>query len=188
MASMVFAAVGAAAISLDVGVVGSIICILGIQLRLLCNLFDGMVAIEGGKLSDVGAIYNEFPDRVSDTLLLIALGYAAGAPLIGELTAGAALLTAYVRVFGGSLGLQQRFSGPLAKQERMAVMTLALGLNIVENLLWGSQYALWIGITAIGIGSLLTCVTRTLKMAEDLKALRQLHAADNRRGEVHVDQ
>src|SRR5215469_10705149 len=34
-----------------------------IQLRLLCNLFDGMVAIEGGFRTKGGEIYNEFPDR-----------------------------------------------------------------------------------------------------------------------------
>src|SRR5437016_1070119 len=36
-----------------------------IQLRLLCNLIDGMVAIEGGRRSASGEIYNELPDRIS---------------------------------------------------------------------------------------------------------------------------
>src|SRR5207237_1014232 len=37
----------------------------GIQLRLLCNLLDGMVAVEGKMGSKVGEIYNDFPDRVA---------------------------------------------------------------------------------------------------------------------------
>src|SRR5690349_10088453 len=35
-----------------------------IQLRLLCNLLDGTVAVEGGRRSPAGEIYNDFPDRV----------------------------------------------------------------------------------------------------------------------------
>jgi hypothetical protein len=33
-----------------------------IQMRLLCNLFDGMVAVEGGHKTKSGEIYNELPD------------------------------------------------------------------------------------------------------------------------------
>lgn len=69
---MGFALAGAVALVMDTGIVGSILCIAGIQLRLLCNLFDGMVAIEGGKKSDVGSLYNEFPDRIADSLLIVA--------------------------------------------------------------------------------------------------------------------
>ena len=54
-----------------------------VQLRLLCNLLDGMVAVEGGRSSPVGALYNEVPDRVADSLLLVALGYAVGIPWLG---------------------------------------------------------------------------------------------------------
>src|SRR5438105_15528908 len=37
-----------------------------IQLRLICNLLDGMVAIEGGMASKSGEVYNDLPDRVAD--------------------------------------------------------------------------------------------------------------------------
>src|SRR4051794_39093503 len=47
-----------------------------VQLRLLCNLLDGMVAIEGGLRTPSGEIYNDLPDRISDALILIAMGYA----------------------------------------------------------------------------------------------------------------
>ena len=97
-----------------------------VQLRLICNLLDGMVAIEGGRKSKVGAIYNEFPDRIADTLFLVPLGYAAGVPWLGWACALLAALTAYVRVFGGSLGLVQDFSGIMAKQRRMAALTAGL--------------------------------------------------------------
>src|SRR5688500_916159 len=47
-----------------------------IQLRLLCNLFDGMVAVEGGMATKSGGLFNDLPDRVSDPLILIAAGYS----------------------------------------------------------------------------------------------------------------
>ena len=100
-------------------------------MRLVCNLLDGMVAIEGGRKSKVGAIYNEFPDRIADTLFLVPLGYAAGMPWLGWACALLAALTAYVRVFGGALGLAQDFSGVMAKQRRMAALTVGLVVQAV---------------------------------------------------------
>lgn len=176
VASIAFAFAGVVALNIDSGVIGSICCAIGIQLRLLCNLFDGMVAIEGGKKSDIGSLYNEFPDRIADSLLIVGLGYAIGQSDLGWFAALAAALTAYVRVFGGSIGLKQTFIGPMAKQHRMAVMTAGLLLNAVEANVYGTHYVLLIALVVIAIGSVATCVTRTLAIA------RQLKGAD------HVDQ
>ena len=109
------------------------------QLRLLCNLLDGMVAIEGGRKSKVGVLYNEVPDRVADSLFLVALGYAIGIAWLGWLAALAAAVTAYIRVLGGTFGLAQDFRGPLAKQHRMAVMTAGCLLGIGEYFWTGGQ-------------------------------------------------
>ena len=49
--------------------VAYILFIVCMQSRLLCNLFDGMVAIEGGKKSANGDLYNDMPDRFADALL-----------------------------------------------------------------------------------------------------------------------
>ena len=69
-----------------------------VQLRLLCNLIDGMVAIELGKGSPLGELYNEIPDRVSDAATLVGLGFAAGSvPWLGFLAAILAVFVAYVR-------------------------------------------------------------------------------------------
>ncbi|MHC8362543.1 CDP-alcohol phosphatidyltransferase family protein [Pseudomonas sp. LS2P72] len=176
VASIAFALAGVMALNIDSGVIGSICCAIGIQLRLLCNLFDGMVAIEGGKKSDIGSLYNEFPDRIADSLLIVGLGYAIGQSDLGWFAALAAALTAYVRVFGGSIGLKQTFIGPMAKQHRMAVMTAGLLLNAVEANVYGTHYVLLIALAVIAIGSVATCVTRTLAIAKQLK------------GADHVDQ
>lgn len=96
---------------------------LAIQLRLLANLMDGLLAVEGGRKSPTGALYNEFPDRIEDTLLLVAAGHGAGVPLLGWAAALFAMGTAYVRALGGAIGLPQDFCGPMAKQHRMALLT-----------------------------------------------------------------
>lgn len=142
-----------------------LVVIASIQLRLICNLLDGMVAVEGGRGSPVGALYNEVPDRIADTMLLVALGYAAGFAWIGWACALAAALTAYIRVFGGALGQAQDFRGPMAKQHRMALLTGACVLALVEAFIWHERYVLLIAAWIILIGSLATCVTRLKAVA-----------------------
>jgi phosphatidylglycerophosphate synthase len=117
------------------------------QLRLLCNLFDGMVAVEGGFKTKSGEVFNELPDRFSDVFIFVGAGYSLpNAGWLVELGWSAALLsvlTAYVRAFGGAAGASQYFCGPMAKQQRMAVMTVACllaavlrGLGIWEVIPW----------------------------------------------------
>jgi len=100
-----------------------------IQLRLLCNLLDGMIAIEGGFKTKTGEIYNELPDRFADLLIIGGAGYAAGAtawqPELAWIAAGLAVTTAYVRALGVAAGASQKFHGPMAKPHRMALLTIA---------------------------------------------------------------
>lgn len=148
------------------GLVGVAICV---QLRLLCNLLDGMVAIEGKRQSSSGALYNEIPDRVADSLFIVSLGYAIGRPDLGWLGALAAAVTAYIRVLGGSLGLAQDFRGPMAKPHRMATLTVACLLGAVEFAVWGSQWSLMAGAWVIAIGGIITCVTRSFAISALLR-------------------
>jgi len=168
--SLVFSAAGVAALLLLPRPWNLLGCAAGIQLRLLCNLLDGMVAIEGGKKSKVGALYNEVPDRVADSLFLVALGYAIGMPWLGWLAALAAAVTAYIRVLGGTLGLAQDFRGPLAKQHRMFVMTLGCLLGFGEYFYDGGQRLLVAAAWIIAFGAIITCGTRIRAIARQLKA------------------
>jgi len=156
------------ALLLHGGIAAWIAAALCVQLRLLCNLLDGMVAVEGGKGSRVGALYNEIPDRFADTAFLVPLGYAAGLPWLGWAAALAAMLTAYVRVFGGALGLAQDFGGVMAKQRRMAALTVALLAQAVEHALWGTRFSLLAAGWIILAGSLLTAATRSMGIARRL--------------------
>jgi phosphatidylglycerophosphate synthase len=137
-----------------------------IQLRLLANMLDGLVAVEGGRKTATGDVFNEVPDRVADVLILAPAGYALTwlGPLgitLGWLVAVLAVLSAYVRVFGGSLGFEQSFMGPMAKQHRMALLTLTCLASVVE--VTAVDYrgrVLSLGLLIIGLGTALTIIRR----------------------------
>jgi phosphatidylglycerophosphate synthase len=105
--------------------------------RALCNIFDGMVAVEGGKGTRSGELFNDIPDRISDPVILIAAGYAtevvSWAPEAGWLAALCAVLTAYTRTLARSLGAPVDFQGPMAKTHRMAVIAGACVLAPLES-------------------------------------------------------
>ena len=132
-----------------------------IQLRLLCNLLDGLIAVEGGKHTAVGGIYNELPDRIADSLFLVAAGYAAGYELLGWLAALLAVTTAYVRALGGALGVKQDFCGPMAKQHRMH----ALCAGSVLAALLPTFPVLAATLIVIILGSVLTVIQRVRHLA-----------------------
>jgi len=167
--SVVFAAAGAGALLAASGPWPLVVCAACIQLRLGCNLLDGMVALEGGKKSRVGVLYNEIPDRIADSLFIVAAGYCVHWPWLGWCGALLAALTAYIRALGGSLGLAQDFRGPMAKPHRMAVLTIGCILGAAESARWGTHYALLAAVLVITVGSLITCATRIRAMARALR-------------------
>lgn len=141
-----------------------------IQLRLLANLLDGLIAVEGGRTSRCGELFNEIPDRIADVVLLAGAGYAISASgwmpsglaaALGWCAVVLAVLTAYLRLLGGSLGQQQSFAGPMAKQHRMAVLTVSCLVSIVEIVATGFHgTALTAGLVVICIGTAVTLVRR----------------------------
>jgi phosphatidylglycerophosphate synthase len=173
VASVLFAALGAGLLVLLPGSGGFVAAAACVQLRLLCNMLDGMVAIDGGRQTVTGALYNEIPDRIADSLLIVALGVAAGAAWLGWLGALGAAVTAYIRVLGGTLGLAQDFGGPLAKPQRMFVMTVGCLGAALEVAIAGSRYSLLAAAWIVAVGSLLTCVLRSRRTAAALRARAQ---------------
>jgi phosphatidylglycerophosphate synthase len=148
-----------------------------VQLRLMANLFDGMVALERGTASKVGELFNEVPDRVSDTAALVGLGYAAGGDvLLGCAAALAAMMTAYVRAVGKGAGAPNDFCGPMAKQQRMFLVTMVSVFCAAAPAAWqridfgccafGVPAAVLIVILA---GSLATAVRRLGRIGARLK-------------------
>ena len=127
-----------------------------IQLRLVANLLDGMVAIEGGKKSAVGELFNEVPDRISDPAILVGAGFAvSGDANLGMLAAIVALFVAYVRAMGASVGIGQVFLGPMAKPHRMAVVTVVCVYCAIAPSSW---QPLWDGERGVIAGALIVII------------------------------
>jgi phosphatidylglycerophosphate synthase len=148
-----------------------------VQLRLLANLLDGMVAVGSGKASPEGELYNEVPDRIADTLILIGAGFAAGgAPVLGYAAALLAVFVAYTRALGSSLGAKALFIGPMAKPQRMATITAACVYSACVPADWpggvarGAFGAVSVALALIAIGAVVTAVRRLRRIAAQLRA------------------
>jgi len=146
-----------------------------IQLRLLCNMLDGMVAVEGKMASKTGDIFNELPDRIADPLIIVPAGYAiirfySLGPTFGWLAGLLAVMTAYVRVLAGSVRAKQEFVGPMAKPHRMATLTFAAIIDAVAGYLRFRDYALMLALIVIILGTIVTMIRRTRRMAAELES------------------
>jgi phosphatidylglycerophosphate synthase len=137
-----------------------------VQARLVCNLIDGMVAIEGGKGAKDGPFWNEAPDRVSDLLFFWGAGLAAEQPALGFLAASLAIATAYIRELGRAEGFPPDFSGPLAKPQRMAVLTAGTVIAAFYASEWTLTVTLWIVVAGTGA----TILRRSLRLINALKS------------------
>ncbi|QQS08461.1 MAG: CDP-alcohol phosphatidyltransferase family protein [Phycisphaerales bacterium] len=148
-----------------------------IGLRLLANMLDGMVAVEHNRLSPTGEVFNEVPDRLADIAVLVGAGYAhTSEPALGYLAAIAALMTAYVRALGKSLGLPSDYRGPMAKPHRMGVVILAcLALAIIPSLstarmFWDSVGGMGAAIGVVALGSTATTLRRLVHLLHRLRS------------------
>lgn len=148
-----------------------------VLLRGLCNMFDGMVAVEHGRATRAGLLYNEIPDRVSDVALMVGAGYAVGGdPLAGWCAACLALLVTIIRLVGTMAEAPPDFGGLMAKQQRMYTLAgFSLYLSIAPagwQPNWGPDGrfgVISIGLWIVAAGSALTIVGR---LRRALRALR----------------
>jgi phosphatidylglycerophosphate synthase len=149
----------------------------GIQLRLLANMLDGMVAIASNKASPIGELFNEVPDRISDTAILVAAGYAAGGEqALGMAAAVMALFVTYIRALGKGMGVPGLFQGPMAKSHRMFTLTCTCIYLAAAPTAWTtvpiagrSVGVMTLSLSLIMVGSLITAWRRTAKIVSALK-------------------
>src|SRR5207248_9042735 len=100
-------------------------------LRLWFNMLDGMVAVAAGKASRRGAILDDLPDRVSDVIIVVGVAHSGLMnPIFGYWAAIAAVLTAYVGLFGQALGVQREFGGIMSKPWRMVALHIGAWLAL----------------------------------------------------------
>lgn len=147
-----------------------------VQARLLANLLDGMVAVNSGKASRLGELYNEVPDRIADALILNGAGFAAGgSPMLGSVAALLAVFVAYLRAFGNSVGAKALFIGPMAKPQRMAMATVACVYSACVPADWPGGFAsetfgaVSVALALIVVGAVLTAVRRVQRISAHLR-------------------
>lgn len=151
------------------------------QLRLLANMLDGMVAVQCDKASSVGELFNEVPDRVSDTAAFVGAGYAAGShPVLGFAAALLAVFIAYLRAEGKVAGAPQEFCGPMAKPQRVFLLTIMCLYCGLAPDAWQPSFDRLpeLGLMAIGLcvilaGEVWTAVRRLWRIARALREVRQ---------------
>jgi phosphatidylglycerophosphate synthase len=140
-------------------------------------MIDGLMAVENHLGTATGVMFNEFPDRLEDSIILVSAGFACSvqpvAAHLGWLAALLAVLTAYIRAFGGSLGQPQNFCGPMAKPHRMAAITIALVAGSAEFWFHQTTYTLLVALVVICLGAAATCVRRALSIAHILQTQKQ---------------
>jgi phosphatidylglycerophosphate synthase len=149
-----------------------VIAAAGVQMRLLCNMLDGMVAIEGGCRTKSGELFNELPDRISDALVFIGAAYAAPSCRwtleLGWSVAVLSVITAYVRALGVTMGAGQQFLGPMAKPHRMAAVTIACFLGALAPLYISEIIP--VALAVIALGCVLTLYRRCRRILMTVQA------------------
>lgn len=171
-ASLAFAMLAGLCLWLGPGAGGSAgaVLLLGgaafVLLRLLANMFDGMVAVEGGRGAADGAFWNEMPDRGADLAILVGAGYGAGLPELGWAAGAMAIATAYVRAFGEAHGQTPDYSGPMAKPHRMWAVIAAALIGTAVSPPLALAAALWV----VALGGALTALLRARRLLLALRA------------------
>jgi len=154
-----------------------LVAALGAQLRLTANMLDGMVALASGRASKVGELYNEVPDRVSDAVVFVGAGYAWGGNVVlGYIATILAIFTAYVRAAGKIAGAPNEFCGPMAKQHRMLVITVACVYSVLFPRSWQIFHlddfdvgVMSLALTLIIAGCIITVLRRFKRIARALR-------------------
>jgi phosphatidylglycerophosphate synthase len=84
-----------------------------------------------------------------------------------------ALLTAYVRAQGKAAGARNEFCGPMAKQHRMAVLTIAALYAGLLPRSWqpllGGLATIDLALLIIVLGAAVTTIRRLLRIAQTLR-------------------
>ena len=140
-----------------------VIALVGVQLRLFCNVIDGLMAIEGGLKNPHGGTLQ----RCSRSLFLIfslslelAIRHHFLFPTVFSWVGSQRSLPYSQPTFAFWELLWELsiiLSGPMAKQHRMFVINIALVGTVIEDYFssWGKCLALALAI--IALGSLVTC-------------------------------
>ncbi len=146
--------------------------------RLAANALDGLVARRTGQAKPWGEVFNEFYDRVADTLVFVGLAFNGQVvPALAWGVLALVLLNSYLGTASKAAGGKRQFGGLLAKADRMIYMALYVPLA----LLLGSNAWNWLLIAFLP-ATLITIVQRyrwIQKEFQQLSATERSHEHDD---------
>ncbi len=123
--------------------------------RMALNAIDGIMAKEHDQKSNIGALFNEISDVVSDAALYLPFALIAGvnAPLV-VLVVVASVIAEMTGVLGPMIGATRRYDGPFGKSDRafgFGALAVLLGLGLSPGLWTTSVLAVMLVLAAVTV-------------------------------------
>jgi CDP-diacylglycerol--glycerol-3-phosphate 3-phosphatidyltransferase len=123
--------------------------------RMALNAIDGIMAKEHDQKSNIGALFNEISDVVSDAALYLPFALIAGvnAPLV-VLVVVASVIAEMAGVLGPMMGATRRYDGPFGKSDRafgFGALAVLLGLGLSPGLWTTSVLAVMLVLAAVTV-------------------------------------
>ena len=123
--------------------------------RMALNAIDGIMAKEHAQKSNIGALFNEISDVVSDAALYLPFALIAGvnAPLV-MLVVVASVIAEMTGVLGPMIGATRRYDGPFGKSDRafgFGALAVLLGLGLSPGLWTTSVLAVMLVLAAVTV-------------------------------------
>jgi len=123
--------------------------------RMALNAIDGIIAKEHDQKSNIGALFNEISDVVSDAALYLPFALIAGvnAPLV-VLVVVASVIAEMTGVLGPMIGATRRYDGPFGKSDRafgFGALAVLLGLGLSPGLWTTSVLAVMLVLAAVTV-------------------------------------
>lgn len=96
------------------------------------NMLDALVAVAAGKVTRRGEIVRDLPDRVSDLLIFVGVAHSGWCkPYYAYWCAIAAVLVAYIGLFGQAVGVKREYGGVMARPWRIVAVSLGALVTMV---------------------------------------------------------
>jgi CDP-diacylglycerol--glycerol-3-phosphate 3-phosphatidyltransferase len=123
--------------------------------RMALNAIEGIMAKEHDQKSNIGALFNEISDVVSDAALYLPFALIAGmnAPLV-VLVVVANIIAEMTGVLGPMIGATRRYDGPFGKSDRafgFGALAVLLGLGLSPGLWTTSVLAVMLVLAVVTV-------------------------------------
>ena len=143
-----------------------------------CDTMDGVLARRLGIISEQGAFFDSFIDRVSEAVIFAGLAYSGQGGIVTWLSVGAlgaSLCVSYARARGQSLGVDISV-GVMSRPARLVSVIFAIFFSGLGNVLgqpWSigaGRMALLVLLGLVGVMSTLTAGRRAWAIMQALEA------------------